>query len=1509
MKHEIKQNYKRKVFHFILLILTLTMFFFSASNSTTYMYDQLNRIKTVTYGDGTFITYTYDDAGNRIGMAVTAGSKIIQVTSPNGSEEWPVGSSQTISWSSTDVTGNVNILLSRTNGTTWETLFANTANDGNEPWTVTGETSNQCLIRVVSIDYGNVYDVSDGTFSITSQIPNSINVTSPNGGENWETGSNHNITWTSNVTGNVDILLSRDNGATWEILFANTANDGNESWTVIGQTSGQCLIRVVSVDFGDLYDVSNGSFNIILQAQNPLIINDPPVQGEINPNGDIDWFYFTVTTQGLFTIETSLVTLADSYIYLYGPDNSSIYIGEDDDGGQELASKITQQLNPGTYYVKVRAFDSSQVGTYTIRVFQSYDSITGRVIDSNGNGIQNVMAYVYDSSFNYITAAVTENNGNYVIKDLSTGEYKIYFFAYSAGNYISEWYNDKQSFDNADIVPVTAGQTTTLADSVLSEGGIISGRVTDSQGNGIANVYIEIIDLNQNSQNGCYTDSNGYYTIQGTPSGDYKIYFDTYNAGNFFNEWYDNKTSFNEADTVSVMSGQITNLVDAVLSPSGSFSGIVTDNQDNGIINVLVYVYDLNNNWIYTDVTNGVGYYRIPNLLSGSYKVYFSPRGLFSPSWYNGQNSFESATPVNVTIGQNTFGIDTQLNAILPITITLNDQPTHAEINSPGEMDWFSFTVTTQGTYILQTTLGTLNDSYIYLYGPNDPSLYIEVDDDDGIGLASKITRDLSPGTYYVKVRAYDVAQVGTYSIEIFQSYDAITGQVNDIYGNGIPNVWVSLYDLNYNNIESTPTDSNGHYTVRDLLTGEYKIYFDASETENYPSEWYNNKDTFENADAVTIVEGEITNINATLSNPGIIVTSPNGGESFPTGSRQEINWVSDGTLEDVKIECSFDNGASWTCIIPATNIKSSYYWIVPNTPSNNCLIRISEANQDVSLSDVSDAVFSIVSAPYITISSPNSGEKLKVGSTQQITWTSSGIGSNVKIDYSIDGGTTWTPIVASTSNDGSYDWTIPNDPSANCLIRISDIDGDPSGISNTFSIISPMSATLTLTSPNGTENLSTGSTHQITWTGTEMEKIKNVMLEYSLNNGTTWSHIIAFTANNGSFNWTVPDKPSNNCLVRISKSDSDEGPVDVSDGVFSIVSASTVKVIAPNGGEQWKAGSAYNITWESSGISDNVIIDLYRGTAFDLNIGTTPTSSGSYSWNIPGNFTLADDYKIFIHQDTIEDYSDAVFSIVERAPNNPDFNNDGKVDILWRNYTTGSNEVWYMNGGVQADTVTLPAQPDLNWRIVGTGDFNRDGKVDILWRNYSNCQNQIWYMDGVTLMNVVTLAEQKDNSNWQISGTGDFNGDGKVDILWRNLSEGRNKLWFLDEDVIIGNTGIQALDNKFMRIAGTGDFNSDGKVDILWRNYSTGSNEVWYMDGTIRTSSALLLELTELSWQIAAVGDFNGDTKPDILWRRYTDGANMIWYMDGITRIGTENITTRSDLNWRIVGNGDYKN
>jgi hypothetical protein len=421
------------------------------------------------------------------------------------------------------------------------------------------------------------------------------------------------------------------------------------------------------------------------------------------------------------------------------------------------------------------------------------------------------------------------------------------------------------------------------------------------------------------------------------------------------------------------------------------------------------------------------------------------------------------------------------------------------------------------------------------------------------------------------------------------------------------------------------------------------------------------------------------------------------------------------------------------------------------------------------------------------------------------------------------------------------------------------------------------------------------------------MEQVENVVIEFSTDSGANWTAIAFSTSDMGSFNWNVPDNPSDNCLVRIRLSDVDEGPSDTSDEVFSIISAPVIDVISPNGGEQWKIGSLYNITWTFKGLTGNIIIDLYRGTSFDLNIGTVSVETGSFAWNIPTNFTIGDDYKILLHKDSTEDYSDANFSISDKEPNQPDFNNDGHVDILWRNYVSGINEVWLMNGPIRTETLNLPAMPDLNWRIVGTGDFNRDGKVDILWRNYTNGQNLVWYMDGTTQTGLEYLSNQPD-VNWQIGGTGDFNADGNVDILWRNPLEGRNQVWYMEGVNVKGYQALPSFEGMHWRVAGTGDFNGDNSVDILWRNYNTGSNEVWYMNGTSRISTAAVLEMNDLNWRMVGIGDFNRDGEVDILWRNYSDGKNMIWYMDGITRTGYEYIETRSDLNWQVTGNGDYR-
>jgi hypothetical protein len=157
---------------------------------------------------------------------------------------------------------------------------------------------------------------------------------------------------------------------------------------------------------------------------------------------------------------------------------------------------------------------------------------------------------------------------------------------------------------------------------------------------------------------------------------------------------------------------------------------------------------------------------------------------------------------------------------------------------------------------------------------------------------------------------------------------------------------------------------------------------------------------------------------------------------------------------------------------------------------------------------------------------------------------------------------------------------------------------------------------------------------------------------------------------------------------------------------------------------------------------------------------------------------------------------------------------------------------------------------------------------------------------------------------NWEIVGTGDFNSDGKVDIFWRNKATGENVVWYMDGVTRTGWSYIEpAVSDLNWEIVGTGDFNGDGKTDILWRNKSTGQDVVWFMNGVTYSSYAWLLEVTDLNWEIVGTDDFNGDGKTDILWRDKTTGQNIVWLMNGVALSSYVELMQVTDTNWKIVG------
>jgi len=215
--------------------------------------------------------------------------------------------------------------------------------------------------------------------------------------------------------------------------------------------------------------------------------------------------------------------------------------------------------------------------------------------------------------------------------------------------------------------------------------------------------------------------------------------------------------------------------------------------------------------------------------------------------------------------------------------------------------------------------------------------------------------------------------------------------------------------------------------------------------------------------------------------------------------------------------------------------------------------MRITGGTEDHSAIDMSDASFSIIpnTTASLRLIFPNDGERLLAGSSHTISWTGEEF-DTVKIEFSADYGDTWSTIVDSLPNTGNYSWLVPGNISDECFIRVSANNGaiaDSNQIP--FSIYSFEGLSIMLLNPNGGEQLNSDSEYYINWAMTD--NAETLILEYSIDGGITWIQIAEFENKETQFLWQVPNKQSDNCLVRITMSTNDGGLSDTSDAVFSI--------------------------------------------------------------------------------------------------------------------------------------------------------------------------------------------------------------------------------------------------------------------------------------------------------------------------------------------------------------------
>ena len=207
----------------------------------------LSAVFTTDYA-GTSRTVPFDIGAYKYASATPS----ITVVTPNGGETWEIGTTQSITWTSAGLGAHeVKITADLDgNGSYETTIDASDPNDGTFDWTVSGSANASCKVKVEDQTDAAVYDVSNAVFATTAApVTGTITLTSPTVGYVYAKGSNVVVTWSStDVSGNVTIELSRNNGNTWATIATVAYNSPDYVYVATTPSSSTCKIRVTSVN-------------------------------------------------------------------------------------------------------------------------------------------------------------------------------------------------------------------------------------------------------------------------------------------------------------------------------------------------------------------------------------------------------------------------------------------------------------------------------------------------------------------------------------------------------------------------------------------------------------------------------------------------------------------------------------------------------------------------------------------------------------------------------------------------------------------------------------------------------------------------------------------------------------------------------------------------------------------------------------------------------------------------------------------------------------------------------------------------------------------------------------------------------------------------------------------------------------------------------------------------------------------------------------------------------------